>query len=115
MNDREKVLKGLECCTTDMDMNYEVSCDSEDCPYTGEDGCIIKLCSDALALLKEESKIVRCKDCKHRPTDPENKGIGQTLVFPDDICPCQIGDNWYSWMPKDNEFCAYGERKDDDA
>ena len=55
--------------------------------------------------------IVRCKDCKHRPTDPENKGVGQSLVFPDDVCPCQIGDNWYSWMPKDNWFCADGEEK----
>lgn len=56
-------------------------------------------------------ELVRCKDCKHRPTDPENKGLGQFLVFPDDTCPCQIGDNWYSWMPKDEWFCADGERR----
>lgn len=55
-------------------------------------------------------ELIRCKDCKHRPTDPENKGVGQSLVFPDDVCPCQIGDNWYSWMPKDEFFCADGER-----
>jgi len=56
--------------------------------------------------------VVYCKDCKHRPTDPENKGVGQSLVFPDDVCPCQIGDNWYSWMPNDNWFCADGKRRD---
>lgn len=57
-----------------------------------------------------EQEIVRCKDCMHRPKDPESKGVGQSLVFPDDVCPCQIGDNWYSWMPKDDWFCADGER-----
>ena len=58
------------------------------------------------------AELIRCKDCKHRPTDPENKGLGQSLVFPDDVCPCQIGDNWYSWMPQDDWFCADGERKE---
>lgn len=67
---------------------------------------------DAIAkMLKEQGAVVLCKDCKHRPTDPENKGLGQSLVFPDDVCPCQIGDNWYSWMPKDNWFCADGKRR----
>ena len=56
-------------------------------------------------------ELIRCKDCKHRPTDPENKRDGQYLEFPDAVCPCQIGDNWYSWMPKDNWFCADGERR----
>lgn len=59
-----------------------------------------------------ESEIVRCKDCKHRPTDPKGHGYGQDLEFPDDVCPCQVGDNWYSWMPDDNWFCASGERKE---
>ena len=76
---------------------------------------------DTIALLKEQDdkdinvpiKIIRCKDCKHRPTDQENEGLGQSLVFPDDTCPCQIGDNWYSWMPKDDWFCADGERRAD--
>ena len=63
-------------------------------------------------LVEKPYELVRCKDCKHRPTDPENKGLGQSLVFPDDVCPCQIGDNWYSWMPKDDWFCADGERKE---
>ena len=55
----------------------------------------------------ETLKIVRCKDFKHRP-------IAKTMAleFPDDICPCQIDDDWYSWMPKDDFFCANGEKKD---
>ena len=61
-----------------------------------------------------DKEIVRCRDCKHRPTCPENKGYGQSLAFPDDVCPCQVGDNWYSWMPKDNWFCADGERLEDE-
>ena len=62
---------------------------------------------------KRDDDIVRCKDCIHRPTDPESKGFGQYLVFPDDTCPCQIGDNYYSWMPEDDWFCANGEREDE--
>lgn len=66
--------------------------------------------------------VVRCKDCKHRPIDrreesvvyyAEMKGVG--LEFPDDHCPCQCGDRWYSWYPSDDWFCASGERRDDDA
>jgi hypothetical protein len=61
-----------------------------------------------------DAEIVRCRVCKHRPTDPENKGLGQSLVFPDDVCPCQIGDNWYSWMPKDDWFCGDGEKEEEE-
>ena len=53
--------------------------------------------------------IVRCKDCKHRPT---GTGANHDLEFPTNVCPCQCEDYWYSWMPKDNWFCADGERKE---
>lgn len=56
-------------------------------------------------------EIVRCKDCKHRPIDTGGHNYGQEMEFPDEVCPCYIGDNWYSWMPKDDWFCADGERK----
>lgn len=49
--------------------------------------------------------IVRCKDCKHRPTG-ENR---DDLEFPDDKCPCKCEDYWYSWKPSDNWFCGNGE------
>ena len=63
------------------------------------------------------SEPVRCKDCKHRPMkkDPNGNDYGFNLYSSDDteICPCIVGDNWYSWMPQDNFYCAYGEWKDD--
>lgn len=52
--------------------------------------------------------VVRCKDCKHRPTGTNR----DDLEFPDEKCPCQCEDFWYSWKPSDNWFCGNGERKD---
>lgn len=54
-------------------------------------------------------ELVRCKDCKHRPIMPEDYENGFDLVFPDEKCPCQCEDGWYSWMPDDDWFCANGE------
>lgn len=54
-------------------------------------------------------EVVRCRDCKYRPID---YGDEHDLCFPKEYhCPCQCDDNWYSWMPKDDFFCARGERK----
>lgn len=52
-------------------------------------------------------EVVRCKDCKHRPHQ------GKMFVLPtDNCCPCIDPDDYYhSWMPKDDWFCAEGERK----
>ena len=55
-------------------------------------------------------EIVRCKDCKHRPTKPDGYENGFDLEFPDGKCPCQCDDGWYSWYPPDDWFCADGER-----
>lgn len=54
--------------------------------------------------------VIRCKDCKHRPTGTNR----DDLEFPDDKCPCKCEDYWYSWKPADNWFCRNGERKDGD-
>ena len=54
--------------------------------------------------------IVRCKDCVH---GPKGTGANHDLEFPDYVCPCQCDDFWYSWMPKDDWFCADGERGED--
>lgn len=54
--------------------------------------------------------VVRCKECKHRPTGTNR----DDLEFPDDKCPCQCEDYWYSWKPADDWFCGNGERKDDE-
>ncbi len=56
-------------------------------------------------------KVVRCRDCKHRPIKKEPYDSGFDLVFPDGICPLQVDDEWYSRMPDDDWYCADGERK----
>lgn len=83
----------------------------------------------ALALLKEQQETIKrlqdklfanpdawihCKDCKHRPKEPnfETYESGFDLEFPEGSkCPCRCGgDEWYSWYPEDDWFCANGER-----
>lgn len=62
--------------------------------------------------------VCRCKDCKHRPTKPDDYNPittdGFALEFPDDECPCNCADGWYSWYPPDDFFCAKGKRKGGD-
>ncbi len=56
-------------------------------------------------------ELVRCKDCKHRPTIDGKYEHGFDLEFPTNKCPCECDDGYYSWMPKDDWFCPNGERK----
>lgn len=59
--------------------------------------------------------IVFCKECKHRPVKEDADGVdwGFNIIAPEgsNRCPCLVDDGWYSWMPKDNFFCGYGERE----
>lgn len=55
-------------------------------------------------------KVVRCKDCKHRPK--ATRADGFSLEFPDDKCPCQCVDGWYAWYPDDDFYCGYAERRE---
>ena len=59
MPDRNIVIKGLECCMP------EHIC--RGCPYQEKGECEdgVKSIEDAIALLKEQPEIIRCKDCKH--------------------------------------------------
>ena len=61
--------------------------------------------------------IVFCKECKHRPIKEDADGVdwGFNIIAPEgsNRCPCLVDDGWYSWMPKDNFFCGYGEREDE--
>lgn len=73
-------------------------------------------CDDFLEMLESaptaQPEIVRCKDCKHQPFDSEDtQGFG--VEFPDEMCPCQCDDFWYSWRPNDEWFCGNGERRTD--
>lgn len=67
-----------------------------------------------------EMDIVRCGECKHKPIkhDPEGDDFGFNLVSPngyDNLCPClNTDDGFYSYMPEDNFFCAFGERRSDE-
>ena len=59
-------------------------------------------------------EVVRCKDCKHRPITEDFWGI----IGPEDengeldyTCPFLCSDPFYSKIPKDEFYCACGERK----
>lgn len=123
MTDREKVIKGLETCIPmKYETNEEKECRHKQCPYGRENykpmnGCFWDLMSDALALLKEQSRkqmssfgdgyaegykakeqeIVRCKDCKHIWWFSEKNGDAV----------CGNGRHKPDW------FCADGERRTD--
>ena len=75
-----------------------------------------------VALLDEYEKngidIVFCKECKHRPIkeDADGENYGFNLIEPndgDERCPCLVSDGWYSWMPKDDFYCGFGEREEE--
>ena len=59
--------------------------------------------------------VVFCRECKHRPIkeDPDGEDYGFNIIKPNgtERCPCLVEDGWYSWMPKDDFFCGYGERE----
>lgn len=79
MPDREKVYKGLECCSV-----LEGKC--KECPYETEGyvaECTSALASDALALLKvQQDKIERLEDDKHTLKDVITKLKTQEAVEP---------------------------------
>ena len=52
MTDREKVIKGLECCSMPGDKR-----DCDLCPIGFGEGCALKLKRDALALLKAQEPV----------------------------------------------------------
>lgn len=65
------------------------------------------------ALQPAQPEIVFCKDCKHRPIETFN---GIIPPQKDDWkCPCLCDDYFYSWRPRDDFFCARGERKNDEC
>lgn len=78
-----------------------------------------------------KGKLIRCKDCKHRPGfryyDDGNRYVegpryqetlknGLTVTFEDETCPCVNGwDSYFSYVPKDDWFCANGERRENEG
>ena len=61
--------------------------------------------------MHRELEIVRCKYCKHKPKESPGSKCANSLEFPDDVCPFQCDDPWYSMKPEDYFFCAKGERR----
>ena len=130
-------IKQKERVTKSLDSMYDTFCDLE-CETTDEaKQCVykqhynnlryIKLYVEELhgeidrlnELLKEQPQIVRCKECKHRPEVKKYVRFGREeeyYVFPEGSkCPCQCsGDDYYSYCPDDNWFCADGEPKECD-
>ena len=53
--------------------------------------------------------LVFCENCVHRGTTTE--GVFG-IRWPDEICPFNCDDPFYSWLPDDDFFCAYGKEKD---
>lgn len=65
--------------------------------------------------LEDYVRVVRCKDCKHRPIP---NGINHPLApeldgWSDYVCPCLCYDEYYNFMPDDNGYCSWGERKEE--
>ena len=54
--------------------------------------------------------VVRCKDCIHAP-DLSELRIAPKIYFPDDICPMQCDDPWYSMQPDPDWWCANGQAR----
>lgn len=90
MADREKVIRGLECCSNGR-MCKE--CPYDEMGYEWTD-CVIPLGEDALSLLKAKPEIVRCRECIRRGTYD---------------CPVYVGGDADHGSP-DDWFCASGER-----
>ena len=84
MADIEKVMSWLEGLSQD-DWR-EFHSDSE----------VSNIAKDALELLKEHPKIVRCKDC---------------IYYHTSCCQC----SWANDVEHDDYFCADGTRRDDDG
>ena len=59
MTDRERIIKGLECCLGANDCNIEPE---EDCPYKEMCLCAMALRLDILALLKEQEEQIKNHD-----------------------------------------------------
>lgn len=72
---------------------------------------------------KDDHEIVQCKECVHRPVIELNKDLSVQLIKPPKIediyddftCPFLCDDAYYNSMPKDDFFCAYGERRSNET
>lgn len=105
MSEREKVIKGLECCIL-RDQDDHARCSQ--CSY--ESNCVNRLKMDALELLSDPDRVrvVRCSDCRfwEPPTDIEADDGSTMGHCRNDYAPCQNQQTDMNW------FCADGEREE---
>lgn len=67
---------------------------------------------------KNSFEIIHCSECIHRPVAELSKSLNVHFIkapkiediYDDLTCPFLCDDTYYNSMPKDNFFCAYGER-----
>lgn len=98
---REKVIKGLECCSS-QDRRV-VFCHEYDCPYRDYEECPENLMRDALALLKaQEQEVINCKDCIHYDKKHTINGFAK--------CRNSLSPQYCSWLSETNG-CDYIERR----
>lgn len=92
MPNRDKVIKGLIALNESMNQNQCYTCSNEFIETVEEFGT--NILDDAIELIEEQPKIVRCKDCKWRGTYD---------------CPVYVGGDGMCSEP-DDWFCADGEK-----
>ena len=111
MPNREKIIKVLECSA-----NGALHCFDTFCYWhgTGNDCDRSQIMLDALALLKEQPEIVRCKDCKFfaKVDCWVDIGHGAKMLAGGDVPTCKKwGDG--DCHTKEDGYCYLAERKAD--
>lgn len=91
MTDREKVIKGLECCKASTNDDQFQRC--SECPYNNisisVQDCRAVLSADALELLKEQEAVepIRMHHTEHKQTDNYRcQKCGNDLYFEQRFC-----------------------------
>lgn len=96
MTERDRVIKGLECCINGGDCQNQ-------CGEWPDNGCEKELMLSALSLLKDPDrvKVVRCRDCRFWKANNAEEGDASGMCM-NGYSPAGTTDmNW---------FCADGER-----
>lgn len=92
MVDRQKIIKGLECC--------KEACAIGGCPYWNgsiiDGSCMLKLHADAISMLKEQEpeEPIRMHHTEHKQTDNYRcRKCGNDLYFEQrfcEACGCEV-------------------------
>ena len=109
MLDSEKVIDSIERCVC----NVNDAC--RDCVYYDIEHpyikCVDILLRDALALLKAQESIIRCKDCKHYAVEDHYGNFhGYEILAASDIPTCHRWGN-DACMVKPDGYCFLAESR----